>query len=198
MKDDLIERPIPPARRLASAARSILERILVELRLTLQREDLEMIPGVVAVLARLEASELDDPEHLQLLESALAGIANIQERLSAAQEPSAARSSKAVAEAADALRACRTETVDTGVAQQNRIIRERSTTRTTAPERSFRASIGTPQLHSPNRDPLTLWGVLYDRRAPEACSESTKDDEQAELLGLARHCVMEIGLLGVL
>lgn len=212
-----------PARDQAAASRDAVERVLLGLKDfpgRVKREPIvAAVESTIAALSRLEASDIDDAVHLDLLDGAIAKLVSLKDLFAETAEIAsmqAAKATRTLQGEEKALRRCRDRTIDVIVARQDRLLRGSPQEKVAYTNRTFRASIGVPSLHTLEESQVAPVvkvappeGDYSGEEAsprPELASQGARDEAEDEeprfvperpfLERLARNCMEEVAILG--
>ncbi|MFO0588477.1 MAG: hypothetical protein U0441_13095 [Polyangiaceae bacterium] len=157
----LEERAAPPAREPARSSREIVERVILQLSRLPARVDrgpvVAAMGRTLAALAGLVKSEIDDPDHLDLLRSAVAASGEAHGEMLTAEAGTDAGLAKSLAGVHDALAALVEPTIQLVVSRQEKVIRRRAEAPPRKPELTvFQSCAGAPRLFTYEREPLSL------------------------------------------
>ncbi len=180
----------PPSRPIARAGRDVLEGVLLRLSALPAKVDRGAIQAALAValsaLGRLERSELDDLEHLDLLRAAASALGSARALTSAAEAigGGAQDLSKSVLDVENAISGALDPTITRVVSRQDRVLRRG---REPEPEKPktlpFRVCGGAPHLFTLARRPLPPL-LVAERPArrldAEARDALARDDRDAD------------------
>ncbi len=196
-----VERVVPPAREVARSSREVMERVMLQLSRLPAKVDrgpvVAAMGRTLAALAQLVRSEIDDPDHLDLLRAAAAESGRAHGEMSKAEGSSDAGLTKSLVSVFDALSALVEPTIQLVVSRQEKVVRRRGEAPPRKPELViFQASAGMPRLFTFERTPLPLPQLLRvaalasaaraeeaDALEDEAARKDDIDDETGTLAG---------------
>lgn len=182
-----------PAKRTAALGREVVERVLLNLWSLPSRVDRAPITKgleeAMRALDALQASELEDPAHLDRLRDGIARVEEARRRFEEADAGAAGeRPIKSLGDLGNALSESLHLTMDRLVAMQGLLLRRPPVKEAPAVEvLPFRASVGLPVLHTLDRKPLPLGIRVEALPGPDdeedEASEVDEEDEVGEASG---------------
>jgi hypothetical protein len=184
-----------PVRRDASAAVEVLERMLLSLHGLNGRFDRDAaaatLEAAVATLVRLASSDIDEANHLDLIDQAVAEVRRSQAGITLPQGRSETeRAKKTLASIEQALVAARLRTIDAIVAQQDRMLRSpKAAVKAAFEPRPFRTSTMIPALHAVDLAKAPSWL----RTAPDE-DDDDPDEDPEQLIAAAESAPEEPAL----
>lgn len=175
-EEDVVE---PPSRAAARAGREVLERVMLQLSRLPAKLDrgpvVAAIGGALSALRTLARSEIDDPDHLEILRAAAAAAGRAHGEMSKAEASSDGELTRRLGGVFDALSAQIEPTITIVLRRQEKLLRRAPEAAPRKPEQHvFQASAGAPRLFSFERPTL---GPLVRVAAPAhaAREEAARD-----------------------
>lgn len=179
------ERVVPPAREVARSSREVLERVMLQLSRLPAKVDrgpvVAAMGRTLAALVELVRSEIDDPDHLDLLRGAAEAAGRAHGEMSAAEGSSDAGLTKSLAGVFDALSGRVEPTIQLVVSRQEKQFRRRGEAPPRKPDLVvFQVCAGAPRLFTFERKPLPLPLLLRVAPLPSAARAEEADALEEE------------------
>ncbi len=175
------ERVVPPAREVALSSREVLERVMLQLSRLPAKVDrgpvVAAMGRTLAALGQLVPSEIDDPDHLDLLRAAAEASGLAHGEMSKAEGASDGGLTKSLAGVFDALSGRVEPTIQLVVSRQDKQFRRRGEAPPRKPDLVvFQVCAGAPRLFTFERKPLPLPLLLRVAPLPSAARAEEADE----------------------